>query len=69
MEERNLDGVYFRIKRNEEWRSLCFSDLTLPEMEEVLSGKSDEWLRSLCKILGQTIRLIGDDLDICIKDE
>ena len=64
---RNLDGVYFRIKRDDEWQNICFSDLTDGEMEEVLQNRSDEWLKSMCKILGHTIRSIGDQLDISME--
>ncbi len=64
---RNLDGVYFRIKRDGLWQNICFSDLTEEEMEEVMKDRSGEWLRSLCKILGKTIRNIGDQLDIAME--
>lgn len=64
---RNLDGVYFRIKRENEWQNICFSDLTDNEMEEVLQNRSDEWLKNMCKILGKTIRDIGDQLDISME--
>ena len=62
--DRNLDGVYFRIKRGEKYNDVCFSDLTEEQMDEILKGKTEEWLRNMCKILGKTIRKIGDDLDI-----
>ena len=61
---RNLDGVYFRIKRDEKWQSICFSDLTEEEMDEVMKNKTKEWLCNMCKILGKTIKHIGDELDI-----
>ena len=64
---RNLDGVYFRIKRDDEWQNICFSDLTDDEMEEVMKDRPIEWLQSLCKILGKTIRDIGDQLDITME--
>lgn len=61
---RELDGVYFRIKRNDKWDNICFSDLTEEEMNEVLKDKDIEWLKSLCVILGKTLREIGDYFDI-----
>lgn len=63
--KRGLDGVYFRVKRGKHWESICFSDLSDEEMDKVLEGHSVEWLKSVCKILGRTIRGIGDKLDIC----
>ena len=61
---RNLDGVYFRVERDNKWQNICFSDLTTDEMDEILNTRTDAWLRSMCKILGETIRNIGDQLDI-----
>lgn len=61
---RDLDGIYFRVKRGQRWESVCFSDLTDEEMDKVLEGHSVQWLKSTCKILGRTIRDIGDSLEI-----
>lgn len=62
--KRELDGVYFRVKRGKHWESICFSDLSDEEMEKVLEGHSVEWLKKMCKILGRTIKRIGDDQNI-----
>ena len=35
MEFRNLDGVYFRVQRNNKWQSICFSDLTEEEKNKI----------------------------------
>lgn len=61
---REIDGYFFRVKRNDKYENLCFSDLTEDEMKEVLNNRSVEWLTSLCIGLGQTIRQIGDTFDI-----
>lgn len=52
---RDLDGVYFRIKREEKWDNICFSDLTESEMNEVLKEKDENWTKSLTKILNQAL--------------
>lgn len=62
--DRNLDGVYFRIKRGEKFKNVCFSDLTESEMESVLANRSEEWLRNLCITLGKTIKDIGEQIYI-----
>lgn len=62
--ERNLDGVYFRMKRNDKWCNVCFSDMTEEEQDEIMEGRSDEWLKSMCKILAKCVRDIGDQFDI-----
>ena len=64
---RNLDGVYFRMKRDDKWQNICFSDLSDSEMEEVMQDRPVEWLKSMCKILGHTIKDIGDQLDIVME--
>ena len=33
--QRNLDGVYFRIERDGRWQSVCYSDMTATERDEV----------------------------------
>jgi hypothetical protein len=68
---RDLDGIYFGVMRNGEYETLCFSDLTEDEMNIVINGKSKEWLKSMCVLLGKKIREIGDTLDLvcCNKDE
>ena len=45
--DRNLDGIYFRVQRDEKWGNACFSDLTQEEMERVM-----EKLKSLVDLSG-----------------
>lgn len=66
MENRNLDGVAFRVNRNNVWENICFSDLSEEEMVKVMKGKDVNWLKSLCIILGKRIKEIGDTFDIVI---
>lgn len=61
---RDLDGVYFRIERDGKWCNICFSDLTPDERNHVLDGKSNDYLKKLCCILGDTIKHIGDTFNI-----
>lgn len=61
---RNLDGAYFRVLRDDKWQDICFSDLTEDEMNEVLKNRNEEWLKSLCIHLGNTISKIGDAFDL-----
>ena len=67
--DRNLDGVYFRMKRNGKFDNVCFSDLTDDEKQKVMKNRDVEWLKSLCVILANTIKDIGDQLDICAGGE
>lgn len=69
VEFRNLDSTYFRVKRNKRYVSVCFSDLTEEEMDEVMKNKDTIWLKNMCKIMAKTLRDIGDQLDIIGEDE
>lgn len=62
--KRNLDGVYFRMKRGDMFDNVCFSDLTSEEQDEVMNGRDEQWLKSLCKILAAALKQIGDEFDI-----
>ena len=61
---RNLDTCYFRAKRDGKWVNLCFTDLTEEEQKEYTTGRSAEWLQSLCLYLAGRVRAIGDEFDI-----
>ena len=67
--ERGLDGVYFQVERDGRWVNVCFSDMTEYEMDNVIGGRTDEWLRSMCKTLAQSLRWVGDTLDVYLGDE
>lgn len=62
--QRNLDGMYFRMKTDDGYDNICFSDLTEEQQKEVMKGRSEEWLQSLCVNLAKTIHDIGDEFDI-----
>jgi len=62
--KRNLDGVYFRIKRNEKFENICFSDLTEEEKNDVMKNRDEDWLKAMCIIMSNTIRNIADYFDI-----
>lgn len=59
-----LDGVYFRIKRNNKYHDICFSDLTEEEKNNIMNGKTIEWLKTMCVILSNTIHNIGEQFNI-----
>ena len=66
--QRNLDGVYFRIKEPDGfYNNVCFSDLTESEQDEIMQNRPEEWLKSLCKILAAALREVGDQFDIACK--
>lgn len=66
---RNLSGIYFRSKNEEtgKYDNVVFEDLTEQEQDRVMDGRDIEWLKSLAKILANTINTIGDQFDIISK--
>ena len=68
-EKRELDGAYFRVERNGKWESVCFTDLTSDERDEVCEGRTAEWLKSMVDVLADKVREIGDQFDIVCRYE
>ena len=48
---RNLDGVYFRVKRYDKWQNICFTDLTNEETDTILNDRTEVWLLSMLEVL------------------
>ena len=64
MINRNLDGIYFRVERDDKWQNLCFSDLTEDEQRKVLKDKSQDFILQLTLILAKRLREVGDKFDL-----
>ena len=62
--ERELDGVYFRVKRNGVWGNVCFSDMTHDERKEVIGDRTCEWWMVLAGIMADSLRAVGDEFGI-----
>ena len=57
---RELDGMYFRFDNE----SICFSDLTEKQQDEVMENRDIEWFKRMCKHLAKVLKQIGDEFDI-----
>ena len=66
---RELDGVYFRINREDKWQNICFTDLTNQEAQKVLEGRSEEWMRSLCDRLEEVLMEIKEVINSQVIDD
>ena len=64
--DRNLDGIYVRIKRNG-YENVCLSDMTDEELEEVCKDRTSSWYLSVIKHLCKCLKAIGDELDIWME--
>lgn len=65
-ELRELDGIYFRVKRNDKWQSICFTDMTEDEIDGMFTGRSydADWWKSIAMHLRDCIREMGEQFDI-----
>lgn len=59
-EIRDMDGVYFRVKRNGKYEPVCFSDLTPEEQDEILKDRDPKWLMALAKHLADCLYDAGE---------
>lgn len=65
---RNLDGVFFRVVRDGKHTNCCFSDLTESEQDRIMEEYDAEQLRRLCRCLCNSLRQIGDILDLVLDE-
>ena len=70
--QRNLDGIYFRVERDGRYESICYSDMTAEERDEIaaLREKSTTpeeqaaWWRSMANILADQLYDMGEQLGV-----
>lgn len=70
-QERNLSGIYTRIKRDGKYQTVDLADMTPEELEEFLN-KEDltiEYFRRLTQNLIEVIQEIADKFDIEVDEE
>lgn len=66
--ERRLDPVYTRVSRGDQIVDRCFSDLTVNEQKNFLNTMDKSGLKRLCMVLSESLRSLGDSLDIRLDD-
>lgn len=66
---RNLTGMYFRLKRNDKYENIDFTDLSEEEMKNVIQRFDKDALIRMCVILGMKIKYIGNQLDLVMEHE
>lgn len=68
----NLDGIYFRVKRDNRWQNICFTDLTNEETNTILEDRTEVWLLSMLEVLlnvyDKVISVVSDEELNSIKD-
>lgn len=62
---RNISGIYFRVKNKDgKFENVVFEDLSEEQQDEIMDGRSDEWVKGLAKQLANTINEISETLNI-----
>lgn len=59
---KELDGIYYRVKRDNQYVNICLSDLTQEEREEILSKKPIEYLYAIIEVLVSRLRELDDEI-------
>ena len=54
-----MDGMYFRVKRDEKYTNVCLSDMTSAERANILSGRESGELVRIIDHLVSIIRIEG----------
>lgn len=64
--KRSLSGCFFRYQNpvNNKWENWCFEDLPKEKQDEILNSRDPEWVKSLCKILADTLNEVSEITEI-----
>lgn len=70
-QERNLSGIYTRIKRDGKYQTIDITDMTPEELAEYLNNEkiSVGYLARLVQNLVETVQTIADKFDIEVDEE
>ena len=66
--QRDLDGIFIRTECDGKWCNRCFTDLTSYEQQDFLDSLDMKGLRRMCLIMAETLRKVGDQLDILSRE-
>ena len=62
--QRKLDGVFFRVNRDDKWCNVCLTDLTTEERDRMLAKYDRDQMYWLVGYLADLLRSIGDEFDV-----
>jgi len=66
--KRKLSGIFIRYQNPEtgKFESNCFEDWPEKVQDEILNGKSEEWLKGIIKQLTKVLNTIGERFNIYV---
>ena len=73
--QRNLDGIYFRVKRDGKWVTVCYSDMEPAERDEIAAKRAESstpeeqvaWWRSMADLLADQLYDMGEQLGVVFE--
>lgn len=69
MIKRNLDGIFYRVKRDGKYEDVCFSDMTLDEIDEVIGERPATYWKKVALHLKDRLNLIGETFEFVVNDD
>ena len=66
--QRDLDGVYYREKRDGKWTNVCFTDMTDEEQDAVLNKYDVRQLTRMAYIMADVIKNIDEQMQPTDKE-
>ena len=66
--QRNLDGVYYRQKRDNKWTNVCFTDMTHEEQDEILKKYDVRQLIRMAYIMADVVKNIDEQVQPSDKE-
>lgn len=69
MIKRNLDGIFYRVKRDGKYEDVCFSDMTLDEIDEVIGERPATYWKNVALHLKDRLNLIGETFEFVVNDD
>ena len=65
--ERGLDGMYFRVERDGEWKDICLTDL-IPEEREVVLNSFDKDSKGKSLVFASKLNTEGILIELDLKN-
>ncbi len=66
--QRDLDGVYYRQKRDGKWTNVCFTDMTDEEQSAVLEKYDVRQLTRMAYLMADVVKTIDEEMQPSDKE-
>lgn len=63
MKQYNMDSIYYRVKRDDKWQNVCFSDCTSEELAELTKDYTAEQWKRVALHFAEKLYELGEFLE------